>query len=137
MKWHRLCSVCKHRNDFDPLVDECPFSQNTAECDRKLLKEIREGKGLKPLKEIGDGQGLVLIPANANPAELDRKPKKRRRSRPVVLPEPMPYYDRSSSQYPDRIRVSFADGHTEIYDRRISYPTPGEYVNYPQRRKKG
>lgn len=120
MKWNRQCSVCKHRNDFDPLVDECPYAQNPVECDRKLLKEIR------------DGQGLVLVPA-----DLDRKPKKRRRGRPVVLPEPMPYYDRSSSQYPDRIRVSFADGHTEIYDRRISYPTPGEYVNYPQRRRKG
>lgn len=127
MKWNRQCSVCKHRNDFDPLVDECPYAQNPVECDRKLLKEIR------------DGQGLVLIPANANPEELERllKLKKRRRSRPVVLPEPMPYYDRSSSQYPDRIRVSFADGHTEIYNRRISYPTPGEYVNYPQRRRKG
>lgn len=62
----------------------------------------------------------------------------RRKKRPEVLPEPVPYYDHGGSQYPDRIRVSFADGHTEIYDRRISYPTPGEYVNMPQiRRCKG
>ena len=61
----------------------------------------------------------------------------RRRHRPPPLPEPAVYYDRQDSRYPDRVRISFEDGHTEIYDRRISYPTPGEYVNYPQRRRKG
>lgn len=131
MKWSRLCRVCKHRHDFDPLVDECPFSQNTAECDRKLLKEIREGKGLKPLKEIPEGQGLVLVPA-----DMDRKPKKRRRSRPAPMPEPKPYYTHGS-KYPDSIRICFDDGHTEIYDRRMNQPRPGEYYNFPMRRKQG
>lgn len=135
MKWSRLCSECKHRHDFDPLVDECPFSQNMAECDRKLLKEIREGQGLKLLKEIPEGQGLILIPADANPAEMERKMKKfHRRSRPAPMPEPKPYYTHGD-KYPDSVRICFEDGHTEIYDRRISQPSPAGYVNNSRRGK--
>ena len=37
----------------------------------------------------------------------------RRRRKPAPLPEPAVYYDRQDSRYPDRIRISFADGHTE------------------------
>lgn len=118
MKWHRLCGICEHREEFDPLVDECPYEQDPVKCGKKMMNDLKAARGIEPFPETAT-------------------PKKRHRSRPVVLPEPMPYYDRSSSQYPDRIRVSFEDGHTEIYDRRISYPTPGEYVNYPQRRRKG
>ena len=63
--------------------------------------------------------------------------EKRRRRRPAVLAEPVPYYDHGGSQYPDRIRISFADGHTEIYDRRLNQPRPDEYINFPARRKQG
>ena len=122
MKWSRICSECKHRHDFDPLVDECPFSQNMAECDRKLLKEIREG------------QGLILISADANQAVMERKMKKFRSRRPEVMPQPKPYYTHGD-RYPDSIRISFADGHKEIYDRRISQPSPVGYVNNSRRGK--
>ena len=44
----------------------------------------------------------------------------RRRRRPTPLPEPATYYDKPDSKYPDRIRVSFADGHTELYDKRVN-----------------
>ena len=63
--------------------------------------------------------------------------QRRRRRRPELLPEPAAYYDRTDSKYPDRIRPSFADGHTEVYDRRMNQPRPGEYVNWPQRRRQG
>ena len=46
--------------------------------------------------------------------------ERRRRRRPAALPEPATYYDKPESKYPDRVRVSFADGHTEIYDRRVN-----------------
>ena len=62
--------------------------------------------------------------------------ERRRRRRPALLPEPVPYYDHGGSQYPDRIRVSFADGHTEIYDRRLNQPRPDGYYNFPMRGKK-
>ena len=49
---------------------------------------------------------------------------RRRRRRPEPLPEPAVYYDRENSRYPDRVRLSFPDGHTEIYDRRVNQPRP-------------
>ena len=55
--------------------------------------------------------------------------ERRRRRRPSALPEPATYYDRPESKYPDRVRLSFADGHTEIYDRRVNQPRPGAYIN--------
>ena len=60
--------------------------------------------------------------------------QRRRRRRLQPLPEPAVYYDRDSSKYPDRIRLSFPDGHTEIYDRRVNQPRPGGYVNWPRRK---
>ena len=62
----------------------------------------------------------------------------RRRRRPAPLPEPVVYYGRSDSQYPETIRLSFTDGHTEIYDRRLNQPRPDSYINasFPRRRKK-
>lgn len=62
--------------------------------------------------------------------------ERRRRRKPSLLPEPAAYYDRPDSQYPDRIRVSFADGHTEIYDRRVNQPTPVTYKNDPIARRR-
>ena len=60
---------------------------------------------------------------------------RRRRRRPAPLPEPATYYDRQESRYPDRIRLSFSDGHTEIYDRRVNQPRPDAYVNSQMRRR--
>ena len=68
---------------------------------------------------------------------------------PTALPEPATYYDRPDSKYPDRIRVSFADGRTFVYELRAEQPHPvieenikiirkmkESYVNQPARRKK-
>lgn len=59
---------------------------------------------------------------------------RRRNKRPEVLAEPKPYYTHGD-RYPDSVRISFADGHTEIYDRRISQPSPVGYVNNSRRGK--
>lgn len=69
--------------------------------------------------------------------------------RPTMLPKAMPAYDHKCSIYPDQIRVSFSDGHTEIYDRRVVQPAPQlvesvkiirkwkqGYVNKPQQRRR-
>ena len=61
--------------------------------------------------------------------------ERRRRRRLQPLPEPAVYYDRDSSKYPDRIRLSFPDGHTEVYDRRVNQPRPEGYFNWPRRRQ--
>ncbi len=61
----------------------------------------------------------------------------RRRRRPPPLPEPAVYYDRQDSRYPDRVRISFEDGHTEIYDKRVNQPRPCGYLNWSKRRRQG
>lgn len=52
------------------------------------------------------------------------------------MPKPAVYYDRSGSRYPETIRLSFEDGHTEIYDRRVEQPSPQQYLNMPNRRRR-
>ncbi len=59
---------------------------------------------------------------------------RRRRRRSAPLPEPAVYYDREDSRYPDRVRLSFPDGHTEIYDRRVNQPRPDRYLNWQGRK---
>ena len=61
------------------------------------------------------------------------KPR-RRNKRPEIMPEPKGYYIHGD-KYPDTVRISFSDGHTEIYDRRISQPSPAGYVNNSRRGK--
>ena len=55
---------------------------------------------------------------------------------PEPLPAPVVYYDRGCGPYPETIRMSFSDGHTEIYDRRVKQPSPRKYLNMPQRRRR-
>lgn len=43
---------------------------------------------------------------------------------PKILPGTVSYYDHEGSVYPDRIRISFSDGHTAIYDIRVEQPAP-------------
>lgn len=52
------------------------------------------------------------------------------------MPEPATYYEHPESQYPDTVRLSFPDGHTEIYDRRVKQPNPRKYLNMPNRRRR-
>ena len=60
--------------------------------------------------------------------------RRRRRLRP--LPEPAVFYD-TGDQYPDRVILSFPNGHTVLYDRRVNQPAPDDYINYPKRRIQG
>lgn len=55
---------------------------------------------------------------------------------PEPLPEPAVYYGRNTGRYPETIRMSFGDGHTEIYDRRVKQPSPRAYLNMPRRRRR-
>ena len=56
---------------------------------------------------------------------------------PKPMPEPAVYYDRPESRYPDQIRLSFPDGKTIIYDRRIKQPSAKKYLNMPKHAQKG
>ena len=79
---------------------------------------------------------------------LEEKGKKKQ-LRPEMLPGTVGYYDYEISKYPDRIRVSFKDGKTLVYELRTEQPHPiivenvkiirkwkTGYVNQPARRRK-
>lgn len=68
--------------------------------------------------------------------------------RPGMLEKVVPNYEHESSLYPESIRVSFSDGKTVLYDRRIEQPASviieniriirkwkQGYVNKPMRRR--
>lgn len=68
--------------------------------------------------------------------------------RPEILQKVQPIYEHECSKYPDKIRVSFMDGHTAVYDLRVEQPAPviieniriirkwkQGYVNQPKRRR--
>lgn len=72
-----------------------------------------------------------------------------RRPRKRILTLAVPKYEHEYSKYPEQIRVSFADGHTAVYDMRVDQPHPviveniqiirkwkQGYVNKPQRRRR-
>ena len=76
---------------------------------------------------------------------LERNVKKV--ERPELLSGVLPIYEHKESRYPDRIRVSFFDGTTVLYDIHVEQPEfspalkdlermkPG-YVNKPARRRR-
>ena len=43
---------------------------------------------------------------------------------PDILPNPVPIYDFEHSPVPERLRVSFADGRTELYHLYVRQPAP-------------
>ena len=79
---------------------------------------------------------------------LDFLLEQEKASRPEMLPNPLPTYDHDFSKYPERIRVSFGDGSTAVYDLRVEQPAPqivesvkiirkwNGYVNQPARRRR-
>lgn len=69
--------------------------------------------------------------------------------RPDMLEKSVPIYEHDFSKYPDRLRVSFADGRTFVYDIHTDQPAPvivqniklirkmkQGYVNQPARRRR-
>ena len=72
------------------------------------------------------------------------------KDRPAILAMCSPIYEHESSRYPEKIRISFMDGRTEVYEIRTQQPHPiimeniklirkmkQGYVNKPRRRRKG
>ena len=69
--------------------------------------------------------------------------------RPRMLEKPVEIYDHEISKYPDRLKVSFMDGRTQIYELKAEQPHPvitenidiirkwkQGYVNQPGRRRR-
>ncbi len=47
-----------------------------------------------------------------------------KKERPEMLARVVPMYDREGSRIPDRIRISFSDGTTAVYDLHADQPAP-------------
>ena len=69
--------------------------------------------------------------------------------RPEILPKVVPVYEHEYSEVPERIRVSFSDGSTAVYDLHTDQPAPviientkiirkwkQGYVNQPEVRRR-
>ena len=44
--------------------------------------------------------------------------------RPAMLPEPVPIYEHTFSEIPERVRISFTNGTSAIYDLHTDQPAP-------------
>jgi hypothetical protein len=44
--------------------------------------------------------------------------------RPEIMPRVLPIYEYECSEIPEKIRVSFADGQTAVYELRTEQPAP-------------
>ena len=68
--------------------------------------------------------------------------------RPMILDKPVPNYERNDSRIPEKIRISFSDGTTAIYELKVRQPAPviieniriirkwkQGYVNKPETRR--
>ena len=44
--------------------------------------------------------------------------------KPVPMPGAVPWYEREDSRIPEKIRISFSDGTTAVYDLHVDQPAP-------------
>ena len=59
--------------------------------------------------------------------------------RPMILPEPLPIYEHVDSEIPERIRISFTNGTSAVYDLHVDQPAPQviESIKIIRRMKQG
>lgn len=56
--------------------------------------------------------------------EPDEEMQIKEENRPELLPKPLPVYERTDSRIPERVRISFTDGTSAIYDLHTDQPAP-------------
>ena len=59
--------------------------------------------------------------------------------RPELLPKPYPIYERPDSEIPERVRISFTNGTSAIYELHVDQPAPVimENIKIIRRMKQG
>ena len=59
--------------------------------------------------------------------------------RPQMLPEPLPIYEHTYSEIPEKVRISFTNGTSAIYELRVEQPAPViiENIKIIRRMKQG
>ena len=98
---------------------------------------------------MGNGFKIKKTEELIDELKLDIDKILEKHNRPTILPKPMPMYEHDFSEIPERIRVSFSDGSTAVYELRVEQPAPviienikiirkwkQGYVNQPERRRR-
>ena len=70
-------------------------------------------------------------------------------TRPEIMPKPVPIYEHKDSEIPEKVRISFTNGTSAVYELQIDQPHPviienikiirkwkQGYVNQPERRRR-
>ena len=125
-----ICETCRHRykrKDQEP----CGSCRDTSTGEETNYKEINY-TNWEPMPDKGE-----------NRIEIEIK------KRPEMLPRPFPIYERTDSEIPERIRISFTNGTSAIYDLHTDQPAPvivenvriirkwkQGYINQPMRRRR-
>lgn len=81
--------------------------------------------------------------------EPEEKMQIKEEKRPELLPKPYPIYERPESEIPERVRISFANGTSAVYELHVDQPAPvimenikiirrmkQGYINQPVRRRR-
>lgn len=121
------CDGCENILDVDWKTRTCPH-KGTTEC-KQRKRELCRSNYAAQMNSLGYDAGGNPMP------EIPEEPRKM--EKPEAMPAPAIYYEHGDEKYPDVIRLSFSDGHTEIYDRRIKQPSPKKYLNIPRHIRKG
>ena len=80
-------------------------------------RHLRKPNYEEPCKSCTDGDGYSkLEQEEAIVIKLEKRPE--------LLPWPLPIYERTDSEIPERIKISFANGTSAIYDLHTDQPAP-------------
>jgi len=113
------CWNCKH---IDKSEDEAPCMQCTKwkgydkwepKKDCSNCKHYEKGLSEMPCEECD------IEHKNWEPQEVIKFKK-----RPEMLPEPLPIYEHTFSKIPERVRISFDNGTSAVYDLHTEQPAP-------------
>lgn len=71
--------------------------------------------------------------------EQDEEMQIKEEKRPELLPKPYPIYERPDSEIPERVRISFANGTSALYELHVDQPAPVimENIKIIRRMKQG
>lgn len=82
-------------------------------------------------------------------ADFMRKREIKIEKRPALLPVPLAIYERTDSEIPEKVRISFTNGTSAVYELHVDQPAPvileniriirrmkQGYVNQPARRRR-
>ena len=125
MEEYTSCDNCKY-------YDKREYEQPCCECIHSKVSKYEPADKQAEGRKLDEKIGRILD----------------KHGRPKPMPGAVPYYEHDYSEIPEKIRISFSDGQTAVYELRIDQPHPviveniriirkwkQGYVNQPARRR--